>query len=281
MGNGQAYASAIINASGDSDVCATARSTGGATSTAHAIARGCGQRLDSVTSASINANTQSAPPSPAKLNPSNNHGPSVDSPLKKSPTPNSQSKPGLKRNSSPKAMESRITPPAWAAKMMTYLLTDVVGSDWTNGVEAWLAMEDSYGFQSSTQTLPTENRPTAIAWWTKRARTNKANPPTTEHCDFGQSVITWWDSMMPSWRTRDENGCWAQTGEGDWGVLCCPGQNGLLSVLACLRWWLIAEGGDVENASALWRSLFSDVCWVMEQLSVATEEPSRKKARRD
>ncbi|EEB97225.1 hypothetical protein MPER_03502 [Moniliophthora perniciosa FA553] len=163
--------------------------------------------------------------------------------------------------------------------MKSYLLTGVVGPEWTSGVEVWFVMEKSYGFHSSTRALPTESRPSAVTWWTKRARTIKGVPPSTTEAQFPQSVITWWDSMMPSWRTQNQDGHWAQTGEGDWGILHCPGQNGLLSVLACLRWWLIAEGGEVEQASELWRYLFSDVCWVMEQLQKEMEEPSRKKTR--
>ncbi|KAK7014447.1 SERTA domain-containing protein 3 [Paramarasmius palmivorus] len=305
-GTAQASASALISTSGDADVYATARSTGGATSTARAAVRSSGQQSDAATSATINIDTQSVPPSPAKV-------PSQSSPAKAAsqpqvpgppsptfpcqnespcptPPPLSQS---LSRSSQPpyssafsSGSASASTSsgsasshlPAWVNQMQVFLLSSVSDSEWAQSIKTWIELERVYGFVTSRQTLPTELRPDVVTFWTKQARKMSTPPPDVMVAGFNGKVITWWSSMMPSWRTKDANGQWVQSGEGDWGILRCPGLNGFLSVLACLRWWLIQEGAtSVSMASAAWRATFEDVCWVMEELRKSEEAPARKK----
>ncbi|KAK7019753.1 SERTA domain-containing protein 3 [Paramarasmius palmivorus] len=169
--------------------------------------------------------------------------------------------------------------PTWVQQMKDFLLSDISSSRWVQSIEAWEDLERAYGFATSRQTLPTVKRPDAVNFWTKRARRLADPPPATQGPKFGKEVSEWWDSMMPSWR-RKVNGQWARDGEGDWGPVRCPGLNGLLSIMACLRWWLVQESsGSVQKASRSWQALFDDVCWVMEELKKSEEAPARKKTR--
>ncbi|KAK7045901.1 SERTA domain-containing protein 3 [Paramarasmius palmivorus] len=295
-GTAQASASALISTTGDADFYATARSTGGATSTARAVVRGSGQQSNTVTSANINVDMQSAPPSPAKDNSQTQaSGPSSSPPAPsqdnsscptlppsssiKSSRPRSSAR-SLARASDAASTASSASLPEWMCQMKTFLLSGVSSPEWVQSVGIWEELERGYGFVNTCQTLPTEARPDAVLFWTKRARKFTGLPPDVEVSGFGQRVVLWWNSMMPGWRTRSADGHWERSGEGDWGALRCPGQNGLLSIMACLRWWLIKDSkASVREADSSWQALFADVCWVMEELRKSEEHPVRKKAR--
>ncbi|KAK7015173.1 SERTA domain-containing protein 3 [Paramarasmius palmivorus] len=314
MGFAQASATALISQTGDSDVVATAQSSGGATSCVRASARGAGQRSDSITSSTVNIDTHSATPSPAKAKPSapstpvktrsTTPMPYVRTPLTNAMTPpssrppTSSSRPPTSSSRPPtssRSLRSSLSAnqalpatsnelPSWVQGMKEFLLADVIGSGWVQAVQLWEDLERSYDFTTPTQkTLPTKNRPDAVLFWSKRARKCAAPPDTKDAQVFGDSVVEWWNTMMPCWRTKDDKGNWAATGEGDWGGLRCPGLNGLLSIMACLKWWLISECGgslgSLDNASSQWQALFNDVCWVLKQLRLEEEVPARKKAR--
>jgi hypothetical protein len=70
----------------------------------------------------------------------------------------------------------------------------------------------------------------------------------------------WWTAINPKWRVRE--GELVQAGEGSWDVLRCPGQNGFLNVLICLKWWR----GEMETPSANWERAVGDVKWVLERM---------------
>ena len=74
--------------------------------------------------------------------------------------------------------------------------------------------------------------------------------------------------MNPSWRNRDESGrlVVGAGGSGPWDTLICPGQNGLISVLACLSWWF-----EEEHSSDRWREAVSDVLWVLHGIEQSGE----------
>ncbi|KAK7030291.1 SERTA domain-containing protein 3 [Paramarasmius palmivorus] len=308
-GNAQASASALITIDGDADVYATARSSGGATSSARATARGSGQRSDSVTSSAINVDTKSAPPSPVKVSDgplaSNNSllspspaGPSPSHTPSLPPTSNDSGSANEKARKSPSSSQlSSSRPPSsssssslqkipsWFPPLKKFLLSNISGSDWVQAIDCWEDLERGFGFVNQRQTLPTEKRPDAVTFWAKRARKSGTPPDAQDAKSFGPAVLAWWSSMMPDWRTKDAEGQWLRAGEGSWGSLRCPGANGLLSILACLKWWLLAEGDGSEastgNASASWHSLLEDVVWVMTELKKAEESPVRKKQRTD
>ncbi|KAK7015929.1 hypothetical protein R3P38DRAFT_2452251, partial [Favolaschia claudopus] len=75
----------------------------------------------------------------------------------------------------------------------------------------------------------------------------------------------WWDSMQPSWRTKEENGRWSVVrgyGQGayHWGV------NGVLSIVASLFCWGVAVKGNAD-LRATWELAVNDVVWMLEGMA--------------
>jgi len=87
-------------------------------------------------------------------------------------------------------------------------------------------------------TLPTAGRPAEVIWWTSRARPsdipNLLNG--TGFKAFTDSVLAWWGSIQPSWRTFRQGEASREVG-GDWGGLYAPRINGLLNVVILAYWW--------------------------------------------
>ncbi|KAF8215249.1 hypothetical protein K438DRAFT_1562090 [Mycena galopus ATCC 62051] len=131
------------------------------------------------------------------------------------------------------------------------------GEDWAQLVEWWWKLEESAGFESSTKTLPTAGHPKQVSEWVKNAR---KGIPEVEICTFAAQWWKCWTAINPSWRWV--NGKLVMEGEGEWASLKCPGQNGLLNVLACLKWW----GAALNRESAEWLEAVRDVGWALEQM---------------
>jgi hypothetical protein len=72
----------------------------------------------------------------------------------------------------------------------------------------------------------------------------------------------WWTAINPKWRQRDDEGNVLQEGNGSWDALKCPGQNGFLNAVVCLKWW----GGVMDTPSDAWKLAVADVKWVMRQM---------------
>jgi len=118
--------------------------------------------------------------------------------------------------------------------------------------------------------LPTTHRPTAITWWSSRARPDKI-PPLDDLNKFASEVVEWWIFIQPDWRrgltcgeTSRSNGCWE--------CLYQPGINGLLNVVILVYWWAKALEVKGELGDTAYRWLVADITWVLSQLvHVATE----------
>lgn len=108
---------------------------------------------------------------------------------------------------------------------------------------------------------PTSHRPTEVALWIKNARKCASAVPE-DHIDGIQSEFwQWWKSAQPLWRRTSEidmpladehRGC-----TGDWSTLNISGQNGVVSFVACLGFWGVADSG------ANWHLAVADVLWVL------------------
>lgn len=61
---------------------------------------------------------------------------------------------------------------------------------------------------------------------------------------FSTDWWAWWKAINPGWRLKD--GALLQEGAGSWDVLRNPGQNGLLNVVVCLKWWHDKLETDLE-----------------------------------
>ncbi|KAJ7713648.1 hypothetical protein B0H14DRAFT_2413742, partial [Mycena olivaceomarginata] len=75
-----------------------------------------------------------------------------------------------------------------------------------------------------------------------------------------QEWWAWWKGINPGWSMRD--GELLQEGNGTWDVLRCPGQNGFLNIIVCLKWWY----SPMETPSEAWMSTVADVDWVLGKM---------------
>ncbi|THU89155.1 hypothetical protein K435DRAFT_561964, partial [Dendrothele bispora CBS 962.96] len=97
--------------------------------------------------------------------------------------------------------------------------------------------------------------------------------------EFSAQLVTWWNQLMPDWRRLEEGSAeleerrWKREVEGGWGDLVMPGNNGLYSILACMRWWLKMEVDPEEGEEELyltakagvqWKGMLEEVVWVMD-----------------
>ena len=117
--------------------------------------------------------------------------------------------------------------------------------------------------------LPTTHRPTAVTWWTSRARPDRI-PPFDCLEKFGSGVIEWWIFIQPDWR-RIKCGE-THRGSGCWECLYQPGINGLLNIIILVYWWAktLEEGGKSGDMAYCW--LVEDVTWVLSQLARVASE---------
>ncbi|KAJ7770671.1 hypothetical protein B0H16DRAFT_1306430, partial [Mycena metata] len=103
--------------------------------------------------------------------------------------------------------------------------------------------------------------PGEVKLWVKNTR---KGTPKVDVESFSKKWWDWWTDINPAWwvkegkLTRDEEG----EGEDSWDVLRILGQNGLLNVVVCLRWWRVVEGKDTED----WIKAVEDVRWVLQRM---------------
>ncbi|KAJ7729732.1 hypothetical protein B0H16DRAFT_1275734, partial [Mycena metata] len=68
----------------------------------------------------------------------------------------------------------------------------------------------------------------------------------------------WWLAINPKWRLGEDRQL-KQEGDGSFDALRCPGQNGFLNVIICLKWWR----AEMATASDGWLRAVKDVKWVL------------------
>ncbi|KAJ7488209.1 hypothetical protein FB451DRAFT_1025494 [Mycena latifolia] len=131
-----------------------------------------------------------------------------------------------------------------------------MGGDWAALADLWWRLEESMGFVSTTKCLPTALRLKQVSLWVKNTR---IGTPALIVETFSAEWRAWWRKINPEWR-RAEDGALKKEGDGPWDALRCPGQNGFLNVLVCLKWWRV--GLDAESKD--WKDAIADVKWVIE-----------------
>ena len=119
--------------------------------------------------------------------------------------------------------------------------------------------------------LPTAKRPVEISQWTSRAR-----PATLPEymkggrtfSDFVDSIITWWGSIQPPWRSFERETMVREVRE-DWGALYAPRINGLLNVVVLVYWWIriLEEDEPKDGSRADYEQFTDDVAWVFSHLT--------------
>ncbi|THU78628.1 hypothetical protein K435DRAFT_887023 [Dendrothele bispora CBS 962.96] len=149
----------------------------------------------------------------------------------------------------PLLTRERVVRFRWVQEMEQYLRApDVVGDDWKDVVDALMSLEALYGFKSPLK------GPFVYTIGVQRGRADRipAPLPSLTPAEFQVQLVAWWNELMPDWRKLEkdskelEDRDWKREIGGSWGGLVMPGNNGLYSIVACLRWWLLMEVDFVE-----------------------------------
>lgn len=122
------------------------------------------------------------------------------------------------------------------------------GDSWKTLLEAFVKLEGSVEFAVAHGNLRPNGRPAILSEWVADGRLKPRKGghavkkmillKAKDVAVFKALFIRWWDSMQPPWRKQDREGNWLRTRHGrDFGGLDVWGQNGWLSVVACLYWW--------------------------------------------
>ncbi|KII84061.1 hypothetical protein PLICRDRAFT_118457, partial [Plicaturopsis crispa FD-325 SS-3] len=156
--------------------------------------------------------------------------------------------------------------PEWMKLARELLDNADYGERWSSCVEDWAALEEAYGYASPVSSLGglgLHRRPPHVQWWIRRARLPERSLPILDLDEFIRDWKAWWGSCNPNWRQPEGAGLpMTQNAEGSLEVLRKPGKNGILSVLAALKWWRDAEGGN----SSEWAAAVDDVSGVVARL---------------
>ncbi|KII87532.1 hypothetical protein PLICRDRAFT_112687 [Plicaturopsis crispa FD-325 SS-3] len=136
------------------------------------------------------------------------------------------------------------------------------GPGWSLCVDAWAALEEEYNFFSPVTGFTNHRRPEQVVWWVSRGRNPSRSLPIKNLKTFIADWEVWWASCNPAWRHGDRPGLpMKQSTEGTLEALRVPGKNGLLGVLACLKWWRDAE----HAATPQWTAALEDVSWAIHR----------------
>ena len=124
---------------------------------------------------------------------------------------------------------------------------------------------------NSPGSLPTAKRPSEIAQWTARARPEGLPDYTKGKRAFSvfvDSVLAWWSSLQPLWRSFEWGVVSRQVG-GSWGALYAPRINGMLNVVILAYWWIrvLEEQKPKDGNRTDYEFFADDISWVLSQLT--------------
>ncbi|KAL1741831.1 hypothetical protein HDZ31DRAFT_44591, partial [Schizophyllum fasciatum] len=134
--------------------------------------------------------------------------------------------------------------------------------------------------------LSSKGRPPDVYHWIQRARSTGYKPDLTKDQRKGETekvaasvafdkfrhdMRIWWAHINPTWRTSPTAAGTAfalRRVDGDWCCMHCTGQNGLISVVKCMKWWweMIGEVDEQPGDRNEWRAAADDVAWAFKQV---------------
>lgn len=133
---------------------------------------------------------------------------------------------------------------------------------WGALLQSWFAWEEHNGYTKKGVAIPkVSQRPSAVEIWAKYARNDTIPKGVTDGLKLGEGLRSWWRAINPGWRIEAASGMFEQSGSGDWDALAAHGPNGLINILACLRWWYLLAGDSLDLS--VWGELMADVSWVL------------------
>ncbi|KAL1698449.1 hypothetical protein EV121DRAFT_297180 [Schizophyllum commune] len=153
---------------------------------------------------------------------------------------------------------------------------------WHELVGLWALIESLNDFKDEGARLSSERRPPWVSSWIKWGRSPSFEPWLLQNQDdnedeeeaaaaaydkFREDMKAWWHAINPDWRPRSTSFSLGR-GEGDWSKLFCPGQNGLISVVKCLKWWweLLEEIDEIADDRAQWFDAVDEVTYTLGEL---------------
>ncbi|KAJ7140438.1 hypothetical protein C8R46DRAFT_1046938 [Mycena filopes] len=169
----------------------------------------------------------------------------------------------------------------WFADMHAQMTARNLGPHYDAVVAAWTRIEAASKYAQGPTNLPKKLRPDQVNHWIARARKSSRGTSVLDPAAYALVWQDWWDSLQPSWRTKEPAGTWAMSGsygpdDGEaWGALFQWGINGVLSIVASLQFWGLAIQ-DVDEAREAWENATSDVAWVLEGLAAFYEKFNRR-----
>ncbi|KAJ7792269.1 hypothetical protein B0H13DRAFT_1675772, partial [Mycena leptocephala] len=108
--------------------------------------------------------------------------------------------------------------PQWLRDAVGNLVLEDLGNNYKSLLEALIRVEATHGFpDDAVGSVSAKLRPGVVAMWirgTCRQKTKKL--PVIKPCDmlaYSDSWQAWWDTLQPSWRTKDTGGKWRITQE--------------------------------------------------------------------
>ncbi|KAJ7731015.1 hypothetical protein B0H16DRAFT_1270760, partial [Mycena metata] len=147
--------------------------------------------------------------------------------------------------------------PPWLRYAFEQISGKAIGGRYEELLGAWVALERKYGFAvgSSNSGFSRVARPQEVTDWIRDGRGRAVEIRAISNVEtFERTWWAWWTALQPAWRTPAQGQLSppaAETGTTEWGKLIVPGQNGLLSVVAALYWWGVAEmeaGGSARSS---------------------------------
>ncbi|KAJ3873852.1 hypothetical protein F5051DRAFT_336945, partial [Lentinula edodes] len=162
----------------------------------------------------------------------------------------------------------------WFPAAFEYLNQDL-GEEYCNLFKEWVEFECSRGWASSTKGLAPHGRPKELSKWILNCRYDRhGNEPELKTDD---ALVQFSECFMAWWKHLRSPGTGESIGElhKEWGSLDRNGKNGWLSLLACLKWWGMALGGQNDREGTKgqqWRSMVKDASFVLASLTTIRKE---------
>ncbi|KAJ8074169.1 hypothetical protein PM082_012461 [Marasmius tenuissimus] len=108
---------------------------------------------------------------------------------------------------------------------------------WRKVVQGWLRVDAKAGSEGTEQ-LISASHPPAVGQWIAHGWCLTFKPDINDISAYHKCYKGWWGNCVPEWREAGEGGL--ARGDGDWDELCVTGQNGIVSAVVALGWWLEA-----------------------------------------
>ncbi|KAG2047696.1 hypothetical protein BDR06DRAFT_1013638 [Suillus hirtellus] len=125
--------------------------------------------------------------------------------------------------------------------------------------EKLVCLKDASSFANEKAALGCKHRPIEVHWWISRGCKGKPTIPDLDA--FISQWWSWWLMLQLEWRKFLPH-----TDDGNWDTLNKPGANGMLSIVAILKWWADGANGKGHKESC-WEDAADDMTWVLDRLT--------------